>query len=97
MSKEEMNDTKTSNSSAIDKIDKCRVVYTTDGPKIIIGPYKVKAGDMEITLTNDLAAYLLKIENTQDLQTEIDKIVKRISAEVEKKYKQGMIKTKNDE
>ncbi len=92
-----MNDTKTSNSSAIDKIDKCRVVYSIDGPEIILGPYKVKGGDMEITLTNDLAAYLLKIENTQDLQTKIDKIVKRISAAVAKQYKQGTIKTKNDE
>ena len=95
-----MNDTKTSNSLAInkiDKIDKCRVVYSIDGPKIILGPYKVRAGDMEITLKNDLAAALLKIENTQDLQTEIDKILKRISAEVDKKYKQGEIKTKNDE
>lgn len=92
-----MNDTKTSNSSAIDKIDKCRVVYSKDGPEIIVGPYKVNGGDMEITLTNDLAAYLLKIENTQELQTKIDKIVKRISAAVAKQYKQGKIKTKNDE
>lgn len=92
-----MNDTKTSNNSAIDKIDKCRVVYSIDGPEIVLGPYKVNGGDMEITLTNDLAAYLLKIENTQKLQTEIDKIVKRISAAVAKQYKQGTIKTKNDE
>lgn len=92
-----MNDTKTSNNSAIDKIDKCRVVYSKDGPKIVVGPYKVNGDDMEITLTNDLAAYLLKIENTQKLQTEIDKIVKRISAAVAKQYKQGKIKTKNDE
>lgn len=36
-----MNDTKTSNNSAIDKIDKCQVVYSIDGPEIVLGPDKI--------------------------------------------------------
>lgn len=89
-----MNDTKNSNSSAVHAFDKCRVEYTVEGPHVLIGPIKVLAGDMKITLKGKAAKYLLLIEDAAVRDATITEIVDICTKAADQKYKDGEIITK---